>query len=217
MPLHLFSAGKIDNNYFSKVRSLDVDDFYNNQEGGHLIEQLRNEWKQEYDFILIDSRTGVTDFGGICTIQLPDILVLFFSATKQNLTGIIEVANKVTLAQLPVDRYTLVSLPIPSRFDASKEFKSSLEWLKIFEEALSEIYDDWLHKNVSKRQFLEITKIPYIPYFSFGEKLAVLEQGTTDPQGLGYAYETLSALIAHQLESSEQLMESEFIKSVIKT
>ena len=43
------------------------------------------------------------------------------------------------------------------------------------------------------------------PNFSFGEKLPVLEQGTIDPAGLGYAYETLAALIANNLESVELL------------
>jgi cellulose biosynthesis protein BcsQ/energy-coupling factor transporter ATP-binding protein EcfA2 len=223
-PLHFLSAGNTyDKNYFyfSKVKDLDVDDFYDNNDGGNLIENLRNEWKQEYDFVLIDSRTGVTDLGGICTIQLPDILALFFSATKQGLKGILNVANNVTLAQqdLPLDRYTLVSVPIPSRIDVSKEFESSQTWLNTFEETLSELYDNWLPRNVSKRDFIEITKIPYIPYFSFGERLAVREHNTIDPQGLGYTYATLSALLAHKLESIEQLMEnrSEFVKSVIKT
>ncbi|MBI1929728.1 ATP-binding protein [Candidatus Poribacteria bacterium] len=46
-----------------------------------------------------------------------------------------------------------------------------------------------------------------------------MEQGTIDPSGLGYAYETLAALIAKNLESVEQLMESrdEFVRSASKT
>jgi len=47
-----------------------------------------------------------------------------------------------------------------------------------------------------------------VPYFSFGEKLAVLEQGTTDPAGLGYAYETLATLLANNMESVQELKTS---------
>ena len=73
----------MDNGYFNKVRSFDVQDFYLKKGGGYFIETLRTEWKSLYDFVLIDSRTGITDIGGICTIQLPDILILFLRRTTR--------------------------------------------------------------------------------------------------------------------------------------
>jgi serine/threonine protein kinase len=220
IPLSFLTAGKRDkvSDYFGKVSGLDLEEFYSDKNGGLFIEYLRNEWKQEYDFILIDSRTGITDIGGICTVQLPDLLVLFFTATEQSLQGTIEVAKNANLArqELPVDRYTLLSLPILSRFDAGEEFKISQEWLNRFDKELSEIYAYWLPLSIKRRDFIEITKIPYLAYFSFGEKLPVLEQGTKDPQGLGYIYETISALIANnKLGTIEELIDkrSQFVKS----
>ncbi|MCK5342709.1 MAG: TIR domain-containing protein, partial [Candidatus Heimdallarchaeota archaeon] len=208
--LHLLTAGKRDNEYFRKVRSLDFKTFYSKEKKGlFFIESLRNEWKKEYDYVFIDSRTGITDTGGICTIQLPDILVLLFTATDQALTGVIEVAEKVSIAlqKLPFDRLRIVSVPIPSKFDTNTEFDISNEWLNIFSSKLTEIYADWLPTSVKGRDILEITKIPYVPYFSFGEKLPVLEQGTINPSGLGYAYETLAALLGNNLELVEHLIE----------
>jgi hypothetical protein len=35
-------------------------------------------------------------------------------------------------------------------------------------------------------------KLPHVSYFGYGESLPVLEQGTTDPGGLGQAYENLA-------------------------
>ncbi len=32
--------------------------------------------RKEYDYILVDSRTGVSDTAGICTVQMPDTLVV---------------------------------------------------------------------------------------------------------------------------------------------
>jgi len=219
VPLHFLTAGKRNEDYFSKVRSLDLQAFYADK-GGLFIERLRDQWKEAYDYILIDSRTGITDFGGVCTIQLPDILLLLFTATEQSLSGVIDVANKANQARqkLPVDRLSLLSVPIPSRFETEVEFEISQKWLDRFASELSNIYANWLPTSVKRRDFLEITKIPYRPYFSFGEKLPVLEQGTLDPTGLGYAYETLSALLANKLESVEHLLEnrSEFVRSAIK-
>jgi len=207
--LHLLTAGRRDAEYFNKVRKLDVSALYRERKGGLLIEAMRDEWKRAYDFVLIDSRTGVTDIGGVCTIQLPDILVLLFLATHQSFNGALNVAGKAMKARqkMPVERLKLMSLPIPSKFDSQKEFEISQEWLGLFASDLSELYADWIPDSVKPRTILEVTKIPYIPYFSFGERLPVLEQGTTDPAGLGYAYETLAALLANNLEPVERLVE----------
>ncbi len=222
-PLHFLGAGKRDDNYFTKVNNLNVDLFYLEQNGGLLIEKLRSEWKHAYDFILIDSRTGITDIGSICTVQLPDILALFFTATEQGLKGVVKVAKRVNLERqnLPVDRFNLISLPIPARFDRKEERELSEQWLNRFTEKLTEIYEDWLPDAINPFNFLEKTYIPYVPYCSFGENLPVLKEGTNDPRGIGYAYETLSALLVHKLglESVERLMRdrSGFVKSAAVT
>lgn len=54
---------------------------------------------------------------------------------------------------------------------------------------------------------MERLKLPYVPFFSFGEKLAVIEQGTGDPSSLGAAYENLALLLATRLDSVELLSE----------
>ena len=201
--------GKEDKEYFKKVRELDFGEFYSKFNGGEIIENLRNQWKENYDFVLIDSRTGVTDIGGICTIQLPDILVLLFTATKQAFEGILNIAKITDEGQksLAIDRLRLLILPIPSKFDSRDEFKISQEWLNDFSKRLKPIYENLLPTSVKQKEILEVTKIPYISYFSFGEKLPVIEQGTTDSTGLGYAYENIAALIADNFQHVEMLVE----------
>lgn len=199
--IHFITSGKRDENYFEKVRGFDIEKIYMYNE--NIVEQIRDEWKNDYDFVLIDSRTGITDYGGICTIHLPDILVLFYITNVQNLDGVIDIYKKSKKArkQLPYDRKSLISLPILSRFDSSEEYKISQEWIERAANHLSEIYKNWLPKEISVKEFIEITKIPYIPYFSFGEKIAVLEQSSKDPAGIVYAYETLSAILSDDLEN----------------
>ena len=203
--VHLMTAGIRDEEYFERVQNIDIDHIYNNKDGGENIESLRKKWKSYYDFVLIDSRTGVTDFGGICTVQLPDMLVLFFGANEQSLNGAIKVARRILIARqnLPIERLLLTVLPVASRFDSQEEFKISQEWVNTFTESLEDFYADWLPASIKVRDIVEMTKIPYIPYFSFGEKLPVIEQGTNDPTSIGYAYENLSALIANKLEQVE--------------
>lgn len=217
-PIHFLTAGQRDQHYFSKVRDLDLEIFFADRHGAEFIEALRRSWKARFDFVLIDSRTGVTDNGQICTTQLPDILIFLLTATEQGLRGTKEVAQK-TLADrqnLPGDRSKLLTLPILSRFDSREEFEISKQWLTRAADELAELYRDSLPGVVNRRDFLEVTKIPYQAYFSFGERLPVLEQGTLDPAGLGYAYETLAALIANKLNSAERLLKNrgEFVESV---
>jgi hypothetical protein len=220
-PLHLLTAGSRNEGYFSKVRNLDLQTFYDEREGGLFIESLRNEWKQAYDYVLIDSRTGITDIGGVCTVQLPDILALLFTANEQSMTGVVDVAKRAQRArqELPFDRHSLLLVPVPSRFDSSEEFGISQGWLDRFNSEVSPLYANWLPKGIDRRAFLEVTKIPYMAYFSFGEKLPVLEHGTNDPAGLGYAYETLAALIANNLGYAELLPRNrgEFVELASRT
>src|SRR5688500_16322262 len=54
--------------------------FFEDHAGGAFLENLRNQWLKDYDLVLIDSRTGLSDASGICTIFLPDILIPMFTA-----------------------------------------------------------------------------------------------------------------------------------------
>ncbi len=217
--IDLITAGNRNKDYFSKVRSFNIERLY--EKSGFVIEDIRNKWKNDYDFILIDSRTGITDFGGICTIHLPDFMLLFYTANEQNIDGIIDVYNKASngIKNLPLDRASLLSIPILSKFDSSEEFKISQSWINESANKLSKLVYNWLPKSINLREFVEFTKIPYIPYFSFGEKLAIIEQGTKDPAGIGYSYETLSAIIAGKFQSIEKILTNreEYIRSQNKT
>jgi len=216
-PIHLISGGKRDRQYTNKLRNFNVRSFYDKFDGGNKIEKFRNEIMEYYDFVLIDSRTGVTDFGGICTIQLPDILVLFSTLTDQGVYGIKEVAEKAVKNQLniPYDRQKLMTFPIPTRVDSQTEFKTTQEWIGKFAKVLSTCFDDWLPKGIERKKFIELIKIPYIPFFSYGEQLPVIVQGTSDPTGLGYAYENLASILVNSLNFLELFTKKreEFIRN----
>lgn len=211
-PLHLITAGRRDENYYNKVRSFDIDKFYDEHDGYQKIENLRNNWKASYDFVFIDSRTGITDIGGICTIQMPDSLVMLFTPTEIGFKGIIDVAQRALAAQQKLSnaRYRLTILPIPTRMD-SDEYMLMEQWMDRFARELGDIYKSWLPTSVKSIDILDVTKVPYVPYFSYGEKLPVIEQRTTDARGLRYVYENIAALIANQFVDVELLIKDRVI------
>ncbi|WP_179412652.1 KGGVGR-motif variant AAA ATPase [Mucilaginibacter sp. E4BP6] len=216
--LHLITSGNYNNDYNERVRSFDFGKFYSEHDGGNVIEKFRYEWKAAYDFVLIDSRTGVTDIGGVCTIQLPDMLVLLFTPTDQGFDGIRSIADKASAGRkvLPDTRIQLDCLPVPTRIDATEKVVSE-NWFTKFEDGLKELYAPWLSKDVDRADFLLSTKVPYSSFYSFGEGLPVVEEGTKDPQKMGYAYEPLAALVAKQLQHAGLLLTNrdDFIQSAV--
>jgi MinD-like ATPase involved in chromosome partitioning or flagellar assembly len=82
-PITLLASGRErDEAYTRNLEAFDWEEFLSKQ-GGQFVERLRNEWRDEFDIVLIDSRTGLSDTSGICTIQLPDVVVAMFTANYQ--------------------------------------------------------------------------------------------------------------------------------------
>ena len=59
--------------YSEKVRRFDWEDFYNQY--GTFFTHFREFLMERYSYVLIDSRTGLTDTGSICTRVMPKKLV----------------------------------------------------------------------------------------------------------------------------------------------
>ena len=174
---------------------------------GEALEAMRTAWGEAYDFVLVDSRTGITDAGGICTVQMPDVLVLLTTASEQGLEGTFDVAHRALAARkkLAFDRAALQILPVLARFDQRVESAIASSYLKRFAERMGPICKSWLPDAVEPLEFAKLTKIPYVPNLSFGEKLPVLDEGTEDPESVGYALETIAALLARRLSDADLL------------
>jgi MinD-like ATPase involved in chromosome partitioning or flagellar assembly len=174
---------------------------------GEALEAMRSQWNDAYDFVLVDSRTGITDAGGICTVQMPDVLVLLTTASEQGLEGTFDVAHRALAARkkLAFDRATLQLLPVLARFDQRVESAIASTYLKRFAERMGPLCKSWLPDAVEPMEIAKLTKIPYVPNLSFGEKLPVLEEGTEDPESVGYALETIAALLARRLSDADLL------------
>jgi cellulose biosynthesis protein BcsQ len=219
-PISLMVAGEQNESYIKRLRSLNWEDLYKNNDLGKFLEQMRTEWKKDYDLILVDSRTGVTDIGGISTIQLPDILAFFFTANYQSLDGAVDIVNRIVEEhnRLPYDRGGLITLPVFSRFDMREEYELGKEWLRIAENKLVSFYNVWVNKSIPIADIINATRIPYMSYWSFGEKLAVVEDERRDSESINYSIETLAALLAKECAETEKLIENRdsFVASISK-
>jgi MinD-like ATPase involved in chromosome partitioning or flagellar assembly len=95
--LWIMPAGKADDRYDQRFKSIDWHNLYEQNDGFVLFEDLKAQWNSllRPDYVLIDSRTGHTDVSGICTRQLPDSVVLCFFPNEQNRRGLVTVVNQI--------------------------------------------------------------------------------------------------------------------------
>ncbi|NVJ13319.1 KGGVGR-motif variant AAA ATPase [Myxococcus sp. AM010] len=114
--LWVMPAGRQGKDYATKLNSIDWQHLYTKLDGYLLFEDLKNQWQQSCapDYVLIDSRTGHTDVGGICTRQLPDAVVLMFFPNDQNLAGLTRVAEDIRHEERPPRSKQIATLFVPS-------------------------------------------------------------------------------------------------------
>jgi cellulose biosynthesis protein BcsQ len=201
-PVHLMPAGRRDDDYVDRLQQIDWRQLFRENDFAGVLERMREDWLDAYDVVLIDSRTGITDIGGICTVYLPDVIVALFSASHQNLEGVAEVLRRARdrRGQLPSTRTALLVLPVPARDEARTEYEQSVEWQGLYVTTFESLYRDVLPREVTAQQAVEVLRLPNVPYWSFGERLPVLEESGNDPSTISYYYAILARLIASGLD-----------------
>jgi MinD-like ATPase involved in chromosome partitioning or flagellar assembly len=212
-PIHFLPSGYGSEDYAKRLSDFSWSKFFADFRGGEWLEALRDQWSESYDFVLIDSRTGLTDSGGVCTIQMPHILVLVFTANDQSVEGGLRVvaAAQRERRDFGYDRGPLVVIPVLSRWEGEKEVDIGEQWMKRFDIDLVPLTAPWLPKDFSPRQFLEKTRVPHVARFTFGEPLPVLTHSLSDPGLPGLYFDTIAQLILFQLSNVGTVIDPAYI------
>lgn len=191
--------GKLWSEYASFVQNFDWVDFYEAWDGGNYLEWMRERFKQIADIILIDSRTGITEMGGITTQHLADAVLILCGANIENINNNARMAQNFTSDAVKKARNNrqLDVMVIPSRIDDadSEGFGEFLErFSKEFEHIPMHVFDDGY-------KYIDIT-IPYLPHFSYKETL-VIDNDETEKTAIRLleSYRKIAAniqLLAHE-------------------
>lgn len=114
--IFVLRAGRQDEAYRRRLVKLDWDRLFTKQDGHLFFANMKGELFDEYgcNFLLIDSRTGLTDVGGVCTAYLPDAVILMFYPDEQNLRGTKTVARAIARFEKNEGR------PLPRMYCASR-------------------------------------------------------------------------------------------------
>src|SRR5262249_48795752 len=189
--LDFLSAGRQNRDYSAAVCSLDWDNFYDRLGGGRFFRALRDDMKQNYDYVLIDSRTGLSDVADICTIELPDVLLICFTLSDQSIEGAANVASQIS------GRYrerNIRVLPVPMRIEDNEKEKRDVG------RALARTKFEALPEGMSPEssaQYWASVEVPYKPFYAFEETLAPFGDDPGSPAPLLASFERVTSWITH--------------------
>ncbi|WP_042405840.1 FxSxx-COOH system tetratricopeptide repeat protein [Streptacidiphilus carbonis] len=187
--LDFLSAGRQDRSYSATVSQFEWDNFYERLGGGIFLDALREDMKASYDYVLIDSRTGLSDNADICTIHMPDVLVACFTLSDQSIDGAAAVAHSV--AEGYRNRPVRV-LPVPMRIDENEKEKVDAG------RALARLRFENLPTGLDPEaagSYWGTVEIPYRPYYAYEETLATVGDEPGLPTSLLSAFERLTGVV----------------------
>ena len=197
-------AGRQGPDYAKRVNRFDWRNFYENLGGGAFFDAAKRKF-DNYNYVLIDSRTGVSDTSGICTVQMPDTLVVCFTLNYQSIKGALAIAQSVR-EQRPQTRI----FPLPTRIDGSEE--KSLHRMKSYAASL---FSRFLDSNIDARAYWYSMEIPYFARYAYAEKLSLFEDQSSISTSTLPAMERLSEYLTDgDVRTSEQLPDRERIAAL---
>ncbi|MFI6931714.1 FxSxx-COOH system tetratricopeptide repeat protein [Streptomyces sp. NPDC050287] len=193
--LDFLSAGRQDRAYGAAVTSFEWDNFYERLGGGTFLRALRAGMKATYDYVLIDSRTGLSDNADICTMEMPDVLVDCFTLSDQALEGAAVVARSVEEGYRP---RRIRVLPVPMRIDEGEKEKvdAGRALARSRFQGLPKTADGRPMSHEDLSAYWGNVEIPYRPYYAYEETLATVGDESGIANSLLSAFERLTAVIS---------------------
>ena len=204
---HFRAGGKIDflpagrqgNHYALLVSSFNWQNFYDRLGGGGFIEAFKNQARSLYDYVLIDSRTGVSDTAGICSVQLPDSLVVCFTYNNQSIKGASAVARSATVSheKLVDEKLSLLRsgkstntsvedltrpyrvFPVPMRVDSGESDRLAIRQA-FARHSFAGLIDHVGLEAVSGTW--KSVEVPHTSFYSYEEVLAAFKDDAYDPK-----------------------------------
>lgn len=211
--LDLMCAGKFDDRYPKRVNTFDWDRLY--KRVPWLMSFIAKLLMNQYEYVLIDSRTGITDTSGICTTLIPEKLVVVFTPNRQSLFGALELVKQATSYRRQSDDLRrLLVYPLPSRIETSEPERRN-EWrfgdqghhIEGYQRSFEKLFE-WVYDlpGCSLEDYFDKVQIQHVPRYSYGEEIAVLVEGGKDRLSLRNSYEVFADRLVSELapwESTE--------------
>ena len=192
--IDLLAAGQQTAGYSRKVNCFNWISFYQNLGGRRFLAYMVSQLRGIYDYILIDSRTGVSDTSGICTVEMPDAVVVCFTLNEQSIRGAANVCEsivsqrkardeeerlKTQSSEAPIAPFRI--FPIPTRIEQSGYSKRQVA-LALVQKTFSPYLGDL--SQAESRNYWGNLQMQYVPIYAFEEIPAVFGDSPYDQSSL---------------------------------
>lgn len=178
--LAVLSSGRAGEDYAKKVTSFHWPEFF--EKYPSVFAALPERLASAFDYVIVDSRTGVTDASGICSVLLPERLVCVFTPNRQSLEGGIDMMRRALTHRrtAALDSRPLIVYPLPSRVENSEaalreEWRG--EYQRSFEQLFKECYEE---DDCDLTRYFDEIKAHHRSDYAYGEKIAVLTERDED-------------------------------------
>jgi MinD-like ATPase involved in chromosome partitioning or flagellar assembly len=221
-------AGRQGDRYAVGVSSFNWQNFYDRLGGGGFFEAVKQRARAQYDYVLIDSRTGVSDTAGICSVQMPDTLVVCFTYNNQSIKGAAATARsardthrrhaeeKLALHRSSAGSSSLSLVdtasrpfrifPVPMRVDSGESDR-----LAVRQRFAQNLFADLIeHIDAADvvGEYWRPVEVPYAVFYAYEEVLAPFKDDPQDPKTVLASLLRLTRYVTDGDVSSYQLLAS---------
>ena len=181
--LRIMPAGLFDCNYAQRLDALNLSALYREGLGEPLIRAFKKKVAEAglYDYVLVDSRTGMSEGAGICTRDLADHVMILSGLNRQNVEGTCEFLREFRAATEGKKKFQVILSPMPNGEDKLLDDRRI-----VAEEAFQTAWGATVDLSL---------EIPYHP------QLALTEEPHIFRRRRGYLFEAYQAIEASMLQS----------------
>ena len=173
--IDFIGAGRQSATYSERVNTFHWKTFYE-LGGARILVDARDRLRERYDWILIDSRTGVSDTSGVCTIQLPDTVVACFTMNRQSIDGVAAILRSIRAYRSDsADGSKIGFYPVATRIENAEHLR--LETARGYARATLAEFLPYETQSQS-RDYWDRMEITYRPAYAFEEVLAAFGDAT---------------------------------------
>ena len=201
--IDFIGAGRQDGAYSSLVENFDFARLYSELQGADFIAASKAilAGPEGYDHVLVDSRTGISDSAGICTVGLADTLLACFTYNNQSVCGAAQVARSARAQQEALRAHAARAgrtMPpfeifgIPSRVD-SLDPDRLLQRRNFARHALEDVVTP-IESGQAQKFWIE-AEVPHHPLYAYEEALAVCMEKIEDQRGVLGAAQRVARLL----------------------
>lgn len=200
--IDLIKSGQLGTNYSKKLGQLNWMQLY--EKAPAFFRTFAIWLETQYDYIFVDARTGLADTSGICTMLMPQKLVLVFVLNKQNINGVVDVARQAIEYRFDSnDCRRLDIYPLPSRIENSVN-PYLQQWIDNYKVKFEKLFTEkYLLTQCSLSSYFDRSFIQYYAIHAYGENIPALYESITSSNFITYNYNNFYTVLKKNIPAWE--------------